>query len=153
MDDFKRLDTNHYVCYTVRSELWNAEQQRYIEKKLVILDNEDDAKKCLAIMDAYARMCRGDLLMRNKMTKDMFAYDGATLHLLSGIKVEYEEYCQTLQRIRDIERTYSCESWGCMDEYANLFRYKARRPRSFWSAALCCASCCCCCFGYSTYTL
>lgn len=146
MDAFKLLDTNHYVCYTVRNELWNTDRQRYIERKLVLFDNEGDAKKCLDILDEYARMCKMDILMRNTMTKDMFVFDGSTLHLISGSKVEYEEYVRTRQTIQDIERTHSAESWSYMDEYAHLFGYKARRPRSFWSSMLCCCLCCCC-FG------
>jgi hypothetical protein len=96
-------------------------------------------------MDKYARMCNPDIFLRNTMTKDMFVFDGATLHLISGSKVEYEEYIRTRQTIQDIERTQSAKSWSYMDEYAHLFGHKARRPRSFWSSMLCC--CLCCCFG------
>jgi hypothetical protein len=122
----------------------------YIEKNLVIFDNEVDAKKCLDIMDKYARMCNPDIILRNTMTKDMFVFDGATLHLISGSKVEYEEYIRTRQTIHDIERTQSAKSWSYMDDYAHLFGYKARRPRSFWSSMLCCCLCCCCC-GQDVY--
>jgi hypothetical protein len=151
MEAFKPVDTNLYVCYTVRNELWNANRQRYVERKLVIFDNESDANKCINIMDAYARMFFSGVLMRNTITKDMFVFDGATLHLISGSIVGYDEYSRTRQSIHDIERTHPMESWGYMDAYAKLFGYEARRPRSCLPSLLCCVLCCCC-FGQDVYS-
>lgn len=151
LDSFKRVDANHYICFTVLNEIWRGDAQRFVEKKLVVFDNEGDAKRCLDIMDEYATRFWRWNTTRNTMTKDMFVFDGATLHLISGHKVEYDEVCRVRESIQEIERAFPAISWRYMDAYANVFGYKARRTRSFWSSLLRTVFFCCC-FGQDVFT-
>lgn len=139
MDIFKKLETSMYVCHTVSSTLWDREGH-FQSKGIVVFDNEDDAKKCLDILDIYKAMFNS-LGLSNELKKTMFTFDGKTIHLLSGITIDYEENLTHLKRIAEIERKFAPNTWGYMDNYVRLFGYPPMRIRSSWISFLLCISC------------
>jgi hypothetical protein len=144
MDTFKKLDTSMYACFTVSGSTWNG--KNFILHGTVVFDNEDDAKKCLEILDLY----KETFYFRrtsNVMNKTMFTFDGTTIHLLSGAKIEYDQNAARLKKIVEIEKTYTANAWEymdpilIMDDYVRLFGYLPLRKRAFWSCLLLCFSC------------
>ena len=130
MDNFKKLDTSMYACFTVSGSTWNG--KKIILHGTVVFDNEDDAKKCLEILDLY----KETFYFRrtsNVMNKTMFTFDGTTIHLLSGATIEYDQNAARLKKIVEIEKTYTANAWEymdpilIMDDYVRLFGYRPLR--------------------------
>ena len=145
MENFKILETtNIYDCFKVSSKILVNDERKYLEKKTIIFDNEEDAKKCLYILGVYNDTFRMNIV--NTIKKDMFVFDGVTIHMFSGEKINYFENEVNMNKIREIEGKYVVDSWEYMDEYVKLFNYRVLRPRSFWTAILLfsCCSCFCC---------
>jgi hypothetical protein len=154
MENFKPLEAHLHTCYTVTNLRWDCEKQAYVRPKLVVFDNEDDARRCFDILEEYKNMCSHTISIRNVMAKDTLVYDGTTLHLMSGCKVDHNEYADIKASILAIEQSWSERSWGRMDAYARLFEYKPRRPRSFLGSLLYCCCCFCICTDdVCTYTV
>jgi hypothetical protein len=142
MDNFKKLETSMYVCFTVSGSTWNEMNKKFILSGTVVFDNEDDAKKCLEILDLY----KETFYFRrtsNVMNKTMFTFDGTTIHLLSGATIDYKQNAARLKKIVEIENTCTANTWRYMDDYVRLFGYRPLRKRAFWSCFLLCFSCSC----------
>lgn len=145
MDEFKQLETQHYVGYLVVNEYWHRERQQYMDHGHILFSNEEDAQKCLKIMDEYKQLCRSTIFQSNKIVKDLFLFDGNTIHTLSGYKIKYDDYISIKNNVESIEDRYDKNTWIYMDEYVKLFGYRPRRPRSFIGSLLCCCTCACFC--------
>jgi len=129
-----------YACFTVSGSTWNG--KHFILHGTVVFDNEDDAKKCLEILDLYKETFYYRRTS-NVMNKTMFTFDGTTIHLLPGAKIEYAQNASRLKKIVEIENTYTSNTWEYMDDYVRLFGYLPLRKRAFWSCLLLCFSCSC----------
>ncbi len=141
MEDFKKIETDYYIGYLVISQVWNREKQYFENYHYVLFNNEQDAQKCLNILDEYKNNFK--LFLRNKIIKDLFIYDGNIIHTISGIKINYNDYVNTKTIIHKIEDTYESDSWGYMDSYIKVFKYKPRRPRSCLGILLYFCTCYC----------
>jgi hypothetical protein len=126
MDNFKKLETSMYVCFTVSGSTWNDRSNKFILNGTVVFDNEDDAKKCLEILEIYKEKFYFSRTS-NVMNKTMFTFDGTTIHLLSGATIEYEQNAARLKKIVEIEKTCTANTWGYMDDYVRLFGYRPLR--------------------------
>lgn len=151
MDAFQKVDDTHFACFYVRNMRWCRNAQRYIENKTVLFDNEADALKCFTAIESYAKLCRVDTNQLNTMIKDVFVYDGDTFHLMSGLKVNHDDYAHSKETTQAIERKHPADSWEYLDAYAILFNNKPRRPRSCLGSIFCWMCCLCCCMDGCTY--
>jgi hypothetical protein len=141
-EEFTKWGSDHYLCYVVRSKVWHNERQQYFDTKLALFNNESDANKCLVILQDYAHRYHNYAnRYHNCLEKEIFVYDGQTIHTMSGHKVDYDEYVRNKEYF---ERVFALNSWGYMDFYVKFFGHKRLRPRSTLFSVITFLTCCCC---------
>lgn len=143
MEGFQKFDDKYYIGFVVANQCYNDINCQYVERGRILFSNEEDAQKCLGILEEFNRMCRFDFKQRNTLVRDMCLFDGTTIHTLSGYKVTFDKYVFDKQNVETIEKEYPNDSWRYMDAYVKLFGYKPRRPRSSLGILMCCLTCLC----------
>jgi hypothetical protein len=93
LDDFKKLETGHYVLYAIDVHFrYNSTGTSH--KGVVIVDNEDFANKCVNTMKNYYKQfdtCNG-ITYYISYSKVIAVFDGTIFHGLDGRKYRMSHF-------------------------------------------------------------
>ena len=134
-------------CYT-----WHRAHRTFVLLKSILFDNKESAEKCYKSMMEYQSMFHGDIFLKVEQQSEIYFVKHDLIHALSGKQFKLQEYESTKRRVEDIETDIDYKNkWVLMDNYADLFGLKPRRPRSCLTAFLCSITCLGCIYGCSSY--
>lgn len=130
MEDFPQVESKLHVGYVVSTQYWHPRKQRLLKTR-ILFSTSEAAQKCLEVLNFYKHelcVCMPNAI--NKVEKELFFFDGDTIHALAGFTIRLDEYVSTRNIVMYIETTHDHKSWAYVDEYVKLFGLEPRRPPS-----------------------